>query len=144
LKRSLNYIIPLIFVVPFFWAFRPINKVRVARGVETPDTTDPDSLRYPMNTNSNGGLYLNTPNNFRTEVVYDPVSGQYIMYERIGDLLAKPPMFMTPEEYQAYIYAKQSNDYWSNRVASTSKANSDPNRDNSGIIPQIKVLRYPL
>ena len=139
MKRSLNYIIPILFIVPFFWAFRPVHKVRTARNYETPDTTDPDSLVYPMNPNSNGGLYLNTPNNYRTEIVYDPATGQYIIYERIGDLYAKPPMFMTPEEYQAYIYSKQSNDYWSNRVASTSKANSDPNRDNTGIIPQIKV-----
>lgn len=139
MKRFLIYILPILFIAPFFLGFKPVTKARTARYTFSPDTTDPDSLRYPMNQNSNGGLYLNTPPNYRTEVVYDPVSGQYIIYERIGDLYAKPPMFMTPEEYQAYIYGKQSNDYWSSRVASTSKANNDPNRSNNGLIPQLKV-----
>jgi cell surface protein SprA len=103
------------------------------------DTNEPDSLPYPMNQGSNGGLYLNNPSNFTTEVVYDPVTGQYIIYERIGDLIAKPPMFMTPEEYREYIYQKQVNDYWSSKVESTSKANEDPNRSSAGLVPQIQV-----
>jgi cell surface protein SprA len=84
-------------------------------------------------------LYLNTPNNYNTEVVYDPETGQYIIYERIGNLLIKPPMVMTPEEYREYVYNKQKNDYWTDKVASTSKANEANKRSNSSLIPQIRV-----
>ncbi len=102
------------------------------------DSSNPDStLPYPIN--GAGNLYLNNPSNYTTEVVFDPVSGQYIIYEKIGELYAKPPMFMSPEEYRAYIYSKQVDDYWSSKVASESKANDGTGRENAGLIPQIQV-----
>lgn len=103
------------------------------------DSTERDTtLPYPIN-NQSGGLHLNNPSNFTTEVVFDPVTGQYIIFERIGGLLAKPPMFMTPDEYRDYVYRKQVQDYWNTRANANSRANTDPERENQGIIPQIQV-----
>jgi len=103
------------------------------------DSTEPDSLLpYPIN-NQTGGIHLNNPSNFTTEVVYDPVSGQYIIYQKIGGLNAKPPMFMTPEEYRDYVYRKQMQDYWDSKANANSRANDGGDRDGSGIIPQIQV-----
>lgn len=137
MKKAILNILPLVFVLPLFWGFTPTPGLR-GGAFAPPDTNDPDSLRYPLNENSNGGLYLNNPSNFTTEIVYDPITGQYIIYQRIGDLNAKPPMFMTPEEYQKYIYQKQINDYWNSKEASTSKANGDPNRDGR-ILPPMQI-----
>jgi len=136
LKKSVGYILLIFFIAPFFWAFKPVSKNFISLKAAA-DSNEPDStLPYPIN--GTGGLYLNNPSNYTTEVVFDPVSGQYIIYERIGELLAKPPMFMSPEEYQEYIYKKQVDDYWTSKVASTSKANAGTDRG-SGLIPQIQV-----
>jgi cell surface protein SprA len=137
-KKAFSYSVFIVLCVPFFWSFSPV-RTPVPINLMQADTTDPDSLPYPMNPGSDGGLYLNTPNNYNTEVVYDPETGQYIIYERIGNLLIKPPMVMTPEEYREYIYNKQKNDYWTDKVASTSKANEANERSNSSLIPQIRV-----
>ncbi len=137
MKRAFGYILLILFIAPFFWAFKPIAKTSYTY-VSVGDTNEPDTtLPYPIN--GSGGLYLNDPNNYTTEVIFDPVSGQYIIYQKIGDLIAKPPMFMSPEEYREYIYSKQVDDYWSSKVASTSKAKEGVEGESEGLIPQIQI-----
>jgi len=102
------------------------------------DSTEKDTtLPYPYR-GKDGGMYLNSPTNFTTEVVYDPVTGMYVLYEKIGDLLAKPPRYMTAAEYQAYLYNKQKSEYWKSKVKANSKYGND-NRGDDGLIPQIQV-----
>ena len=101
-----------------------------------------DSLKYPINNpNQTGGLYLNKPANFTFDSEFDEETGQYIVYERIGGLLAKPPMFMTPEEYQNYIFAKQAAEYWNEKAGRTgAQLGADKDRQQLGsLIPQFQV-----
>ena len=62
------------------------------------DTIPP--LQYNFNNSQKGGLFLNDPTQY--EVIYDPDSGHYIFYEKIGDFLIKHPSYMTEEEYKEY------------------------------------------
>ena len=102
------------------------------------DSTEKDtSLPYPYNGND-GGLYLNTPSNFTTEVEYDPTTGMYIIYEKIGNLLARPPRYLTAQEYQNYLYEKQKAEYWKSKIRANSQ-NGNNNRGDDGLIPQIQV-----
>lgn len=103
------------------------------------DSTDPDStLPYPFGDES-GGLYMNDPSNYSSDVQYDDETGQYVVTERIGGLTSKPPMFMTPEEYRDYVARKQVDDYWKSKTQSAD-ADADEGRDpGSSLIPQIQV-----
>lgn len=139
MKRSLSLILLSLFVLPFIWSFKPVANLKKVSAFGASDTNHPDTtLPYPY-TGESGGFFLNDPDNFNTQVIYDPVTGQYIIYEKIGDLNAKPPMFMTEEEYRDYIFQKQIDDYWSSKVASTSKAADGGDRQNNSLIPQIQV-----
>ena len=51
-------------------------------------------LSYPFLSNQYGGLFMNLPDNFTKEVVYDEDTDKYILYQRIGntDLFTKKIM----------------------------------------------------
>ncbi|MDE5869958.1 MAG: cell surface protein SprA [Muribaculaceae bacterium] len=59
---------------------------------------------------------LRTPSNIKTEAIYDPESGMYVIYTRIGDRDIVTPAMLTPEEYNnammrkdLYSYFRQKN-----------------------------------
>ena len=113
------------------------------------DTNDPEEpLPFPFGPNQSGGMYLTNPGT--TEVNYDPTTGQYVLTRKLGDLLLAPPMLMTAEEYQNYVFQKQIEDYWGKKSGSgpgsvseeseTGDEKSEDGRDKiSSIIPQIQV-----
>ncbi|MBK8624313.1 MAG: cell surface protein SprA [Saprospiraceae bacterium] len=47
------------------------------------------------------------------KVEYDPISGQYVIMEKIGNEYYRTPTYMTFEEYMAYIAAEQEKQYFS-------------------------------
>ncbi len=130
----------LLVIIPLFFQLKAENNTHyLDEGWAMPlDSTEKDTtLPYPYK-GKDGGLYLNTPTNFTTEVVYDPVTGMYVLYEKIGDLLAKPPRYMTAKEYQVYLYEKQKSEYWKSKVKANSKYGNN-NRGDDGLIPQIQI-----
>ncbi len=103
------------------------------------DSTEPDTtLPYPFDAEE-GGLYLNNPSNYTEEVDYDPETNQYIVTQKIGNLNARPPMFMTPEEYREYVARKQVDDYWKSKTQSEEAAKAEGRDPGSSLIPQIQV-----
>ncbi len=81
-----------------------------------PDTNDPsEDLPYPFTGGQSGGLFLKTPGSL--DVLYDPVTGQYVVTRKIGDLIISPPMLMTPEEYRAFVFDEQMRNYWGSKQA---------------------------
>jgi len=81
-------------------------------------------------------LYLNTPPNVTREVIYDPVTGLYTFYDKVGDILIKTPTTMTASEYMDYQNKKSVTDYWRQQRSHNSAATT--NKSNS-IIPPIYV-----
>ena len=63
----------------------------------------------------NGGLTLNNPNNIKTDVTYDPATGKYIVTQKIGDLLYRPPVEMDEEEYRNFVFKQGVKNYWKQR-----------------------------
>ena len=106
---------------------------------EPADTNEPDSLAYPFYPDESGGVFGDNPSNFKDDVVYDPQTGNYIVTEKIGGLIAKPPMMMTPEEYRAYVARKQAQDYWQSKTQSAEAAKAEGRDPESSLIPQIQV-----
>lgn len=105
------------------------------------DTNDPDStqLKYPFEENESGGVYGKPPGNVNESIEFDPETGNYLLYRKIGNLDARPPMIMSPEEYRAYIAKKQAQDYWKAKTQSDEAAKAEGRDPESSLIPQITV-----
>lgn len=76
------------------------------------DTTAGDSIRltYPLkdypflnlSPRRKSGFGLDNPSNIKREVIYDPITRQYIIREKLGSTLYRPPQYFSFEEYQRY------------------------------------------
>lgn len=106
---------------------------------QDPDTTNliypiPHDDGNPFNQDKSG-LYLNDPENVTREIVYDPVTGQYVFYSKIGDFMYRDPYTLTQEQYIKFQNNKAINDYWKERRESVTSASSTGNQ----LIPTIYV-----
>ncbi len=59
----------------------------------------------------------------RTEVVYDPVTGNYIMHTKIGQLDVTTPYMLTPKEYADYQEKQVMHTYWQNKISEADHSN---------------------
>ena len=80
-------------------------------------------LPFPFNdnnggpgNNNTGGLYLNNPSNVQAGFEYDPETGTYNYYEKIGDNNFKYPTYMSFDEYINYDSKKALQDYWKEKT----------------------------
>ncbi|MFA9370916.1 MAG: cell surface protein SprA [Labilibaculum antarcticum] len=108
---------------------------------DNPDAKD-NSLRYPfddVNDNQEFGsqkqspLYLKDPQNIITSIKYDPVSGNYILVTRIGDVDYRRPISMTAQEYKQYEAEKSLRDYWMERSRDDGSLGGDE------LVPDLKL-----
>ena len=61
---------------------------------------------------------MNTPPNFNTSVIYDPLTNTYIVQDKIGTLDFGAPKVMSFSEYQNYSQKQSENNYWNLRSKS--------------------------
>jgi len=92
-----------------------------------PDTHIPDSIVLPAAvapTQPRGydafaaaeyAADLTDPSNIRTEAIYDPESGMYVVHTRLGDRDLVTPMMMTVEEYNNRVNRLGMYDYFRER-----------------------------
>jgi cell surface protein SprA len=105
--------------------------------------TEPVELNYNFNDNDGkpplynpkSGLYLQDPENIKTDVEYNPKTGAYDIKQKIGDLDYRPESYMSMKEYQNYQFKKSMRDYWRSRVAADD-LNEKPRK---GMIPKLQV-----
>ncbi len=93
---------------------------------------DEPAFAYPDRRDSSK-MYLKNPSNIRTEIEYDPVSGEYNFIERVGDLDYRLPKTMTKEEYQKYDFERAVRNYW------RSQTHIKGIEDKGGLIPRLTV-----
>ncbi|MBC7744919.1 MAG: cell surface protein SprA [Flavobacterium sp.] len=85
---------------------------------DTPTKTDTVKLVYPFRDFKNiplqrtPGIYMPNPSNIRRTVEFDPISKQYIIRERIGERLYRPPQYLSIEEYQRLENQIIKKNYW--------------------------------
>ena len=72
-------------------------------------------LRYHFNKNQQRRFFLNDPSEL--EVIYDPDTGQYIFYKKIGDYLIKHPSYMTQKEYEEYRLNRDMLEYAKSKIS---------------------------
>ncbi len=97
------------------------------------DTIDDDSLRYPFDDyknipsfyNSSSPLHLNKPSNVESKVEYNPKTGKFIFYDKIGEMNYRNPHYMSFDEYLDYELKRSTKEYWMERSALESTKEGD-------------------
>lgn len=111
-----------------------------------PYAVEPDSTKviYPIpvstgdpmqDLNNQSPLYLNDPDNFETEIIYDPLTGQYTFKRRIGQFYYDTPATLTQSEYFDYQNRKGIQQYWKERRSQNSRSTTN----GTSIIPPLYV-----
>ncbi len=106
----------------------------------TPTRNDTAIIKVPLSIYESKNLRLrqgitdSVPKNLVRTVEYDPVTGYYILYERVGNLLYRPPQYLTPDEYLALIQRENERNYFRQLSDSYAYQSQQP-----GFIPQIKI-----
>ena len=78
---------------------------------------------------------LNDPEEIVQEVVYDPITGLYVITEKIGDGFFRAPTYMTFEEYLDWKAKEQERQYF-NSLAGIEESN----RSKSGILDPLSKI----
>jgi len=112
------------------WTFNTVLQV------DSPQT----DLHYPIvdppatGDENTGTIDLGTPSNVTNDVVYDPVTGEYILRSTMGDNIDyRPPQSMTLEEYMNYDMSKSMKTYWAE------KNEEETDRAAKSLIPSIQI-----
>lgn len=93
---------------------------------------DEKGFELPNEVDSSG-LYLNSPSNIKTVVEYDPLTGEYVIYKKIGDFNYRLPKTLSLEEYSRENMENSIQSYWRQR-------NSQQDFDTrNGIIPELTI-----
>lgn len=122
------------------WNYQALSSLSAPEDSSRIDTTgilpypfkDEPAFAYPDKKDS-AKLFLKNPSNIRTEIEYDPVTGEYNFYEKVGDLNFRLPKTMTKKEYQKYDFDQAVQNYWRNQTHLKSLENQ------GGLIPRLTV-----
>ncbi len=101
---------------------------------DSTSTKAPLNLQQSNNMRLREGLFDPDPPNLVRTIEYDPVANQYIMYERVGDMLYRPPQYLTFAQYLALRERQNERDYFKKLADNYAYQSQQP-----GFIPQIKV-----
>jgi cell surface protein SprA len=82
-----------------------------------------DSLHYPLQDRRGDRFTWDYSNPFdltdtaiiRQNIEYDPVTNQYYITEKVGDVLYRKPTYLTFDEMYRYQSQKQETDYFNER-----------------------------
>ena len=111
------YTICTLFILPLRVA--AVDKVTFTDTIPSLDTT----LPYPIHdrradylSNNRRTFDLNSPANIRDSVVYDPITHQYNVYEKVGSRYYRTPTTYTSEEFIAMEGRRQEMAYFQKRA----------------------------
>jgi cell surface protein SprA len=74
-----------------------------------------DQPAFGLPSQDTSKIFLNKPSNINFEIEFDPETGQYIFYEKIGRLNYRLPQTMSLDDYINYDFEKSVRDYWRQR-----------------------------
>ena len=87
---------------------------------DTPATTLPYPIKdrtsdYYTN-NPNNKLDLKDPKAINKTITYDPITGEFIIIEKIGDRFYRDPNYLSFEEFLNQEYKRSNQEYWQQRA----------------------------
>jgi len=89
-------------------------------------------------TSTSGSIDLENPSNYEREIIFDPITGNYLVYKMIGDVRLPIPEVWTTDQYRQFMYDSAESDYFSSK-SSLFNASGDSPRDDAGLVPQIQT-----
>ncbi|WP_449406738.1 T9SS outer membrane translocon Sov/SprA [Mucilaginibacter frigoritolerans] len=121
----------------FFSAFCGLGNVFAQQSAGNRDTTKvqvPDNGKDPRNIRLLDGIFDPDPPNLVRTIEYDPSLNMYILYERVGNLLYRPPQYLTFEQYLHLKERENQRAYFQQLSDNYAYQSQQP-----GFIPQIKI-----
>lgn len=109
-----------------------VNDVVAQQASENPVKLKNDPA-VPWEATSASPLYLYNPSSIKTSVAFDAVNNQYIIYQKIGELDYRRPVYMTPEDYRKYEFNNAMREYWD------ASLRGDTQGFKSSLVPQLQV-----
>ncbi|MFI5157441.1 MAG: cell surface protein SprA [Sphingobacteriales bacterium] len=95
---------------------------------------EPYNIRQSNNMRLRQGVFDADPPNLIRTIEYDAATNQYILYERVGDMLYRAPQYLTYMQYLAIKQQETERDYFKTLADKYAYQSQQP-----GFIPQIKV-----
>ena len=83
-----------------------------------------------------GGLFLKPPSNLKTEIVFDPITNQYIFREKVGTTTFGAPYSMDTPEFMRYNLEQQKRINWE---ANTKQSRTGGVGGSTGFMPQFSL-----
>lgn len=93
----------------------------------------PDPSINPTQEKDKSPLYGPQSSMYKTEVVYDPETNDYIFYKKVGDYNIETPFSVGFKEYLEYDFEKAMRSYWKQR------SKSDIAETRETLIPKLEV-----
>lgn len=94
--------------------YRPVNKD--ATNKELPYVFEDESDNSVAKDRRESPLFLSTPENIETKVVYDPETKSYHLMQKIGNQWYRRPRALTFKEYLEYDMKKSKENFWFRRA----------------------------
>jgi hypothetical protein len=94
----------------------------------------PAKINESKNYRLREGAFFNDPINLVRTFEYDAITNRYIMYERVGNLLYRPPQYLTFDEFLRYKEKENRRNYFKTLSDNYAYASQQP-----GFIPPIKL-----
>jgi cell surface protein SprA len=95
---------------------------------------DDESYGVPMY-NPDGGLRLSTPPNIKTDVEYNPQTGKYDVYQKMGNLDYRIPTEMDSDQYEDYMFNQSEKNYFKQKNSQQALTK----QQQKGLIPPIHI-----
>lgn len=92
-----------------------------------------DNLYGQLDTNAHHNMGLTLPGNVTEVVNYDPITNQYIIEQKVGNMVIST-QYMTAEQYRQYRMNNSAFDYWREKESSRSQGD-----ESNSLIPPINI-----
>ncbi len=117
------------------------------KGIEDTIVGDTTKLPYPFNDyddpyskrDQNSPLYLKNPSNVQTEIEYDPVTGEYVIKEKVGGIDIRPSSSMSSEEFKNFTKSNSIQDYWIEQRKANNQGSANDNFLDKYLNPKLNV-----
>ena len=110
---------------------------------ETPYPLTPLEYRFPKTPTNpyefqpqGGGLYLKPPSNLTTEIVFDPITRQYVFKDKVGTTATRTPYSMDMPEFLKYDLTQKKKTNWE---TSSKQSRAGGAVGSTGFMPQFSL-----
>ncbi len=111
---------------------------------QPPDTSKNDTIDLPFEfedeeefplfeKEKSSPLFLQSPENIKSEYEYDPETDEYIFRKKVGEFDYRSPAYLSRDQYWDYKFEQMIRDYW------RQKASGMESTGDQGLIPQLQL-----